>query len=164
MKRFKWKSTLPELQFCWINSCHCVVCTTAPTERSEPESWPPPLVWRRGRPPVTSGGRWHAGRPWRRRLCLWWAATTCYHCCFLCALQAFYLTTYTDARTLELLLATIFQPHNSYCLHVDAKVSAILQSNISTYDGVWVLPYIPVHQQAKSHLIDYFTEITKEHF
>ena len=57
---------------------------------------------------------------------------TCHQCFFLSVSQAFYLTTYTDARSLELLLATIFQPHNSYCVHVDAKVTNIQQmSNIS---------------------------------
>ena len=34
---------------------------------------------------------------------------------------AYFLTVYTDARILELSLATIFRPHNSYCLHIDKK-------------------------------------------
>ena len=34
---------------------------------------------------------------------------------------AYFMTVYTDARTLELTLATIFRPHNSYCLHIDKK-------------------------------------------
>ena len=34
---------------------------------------------------------------------------------------AYFMTVYTDARILELTLATIFRPHNSYCLHIDKK-------------------------------------------
>ena len=33
------------------------------------------------------------------------------------------MTAYTDARALELLLSVIFTPHNSYCIHIDPKVS-----------------------------------------
>ena len=32
---------------------------------------------------------------------------------------AYAITAYMDSRNLELLLATIFRPHNSYCLHID---------------------------------------------
>ena len=34
---------------------------------------------------------------------------------------AYFITAYTDARQLELLLATVFRPHNAYCIHVDSK-------------------------------------------
>jgi len=34
---------------------------------------------------------------------------------------AYFITAYTDARNLELMLATIFRPHNSYCVHIDPK-------------------------------------------
>ena len=34
---------------------------------------------------------------------------------------AYVITAFTDARNVELTLATIFRPHNSYCLHIDAK-------------------------------------------
>ena len=34
---------------------------------------------------------------------------------------AYLMTVYTDARMVELTLATIFRPHNSYCLHIDRK-------------------------------------------
>ena len=33
---------------------------------------------------------------------------------------------------------------------------------MSAYDDVWVLPYIPVHQQCQSQLIDSFTEMIKK--
>ena len=32
---------------------------------------------------------------------------------------AYAITAYMDSRNLELLLASIFRPHNSYCLHID---------------------------------------------
>ena len=34
---------------------------------------------------------------------------------------AYVLTVFSDPRNIELTLATIFRPHNSYCLHVDPK-------------------------------------------
>ena len=45
--------------------------------------------------------------------------------------QGFYLTVYTDARNLEILLSTIFRPHNSYCIHVDPKADAQFISTVS---------------------------------
>ena len=32
---------------------------------------------------------------------------------------AYFITAFTDSRNLELTLATIFRPHNSYCIHID---------------------------------------------
>ena len=34
---------------------------------------------------------------------------------------AYFITAFTDARNLELMLATIFRPHNRFCLHIDPK-------------------------------------------
>ena len=34
---------------------------------------------------------------------------------------AYVITAFTDARNLELTLASIFRPHNSYCIHIDQK-------------------------------------------
>ena len=34
---------------------------------------------------------------------------------------AYVMTVDSDPRNIELTLATIFRPHNSYCLHVDPK-------------------------------------------
>ena len=34
---------------------------------------------------------------------------------------AYVMTLFSDPRNIELTLATIFRPHNSYCLHVDPK-------------------------------------------
>ena len=34
---------------------------------------------------------------------------------------AYVMTVVYDPRNIELTLATIFRPHNSYCLHVDPK-------------------------------------------
>lgn len=34
---------------------------------------------------------------------------------------AYAMTVFSDARNIELSLATIFRPHNSYCLHIDPK-------------------------------------------
>ena len=34
---------------------------------------------------------------------------------------AYVMTVINDPRNIELTLATIFRPHNSYCLHVDPK-------------------------------------------
>jgi len=36
---------------------------------------------------------------------------------------AYYITAYTDARNFELLLSTIFRPHNALCVHLDPKAS-----------------------------------------
>ena len=38
---------------------------------------------------------------------------------------AYFITAYTDARQLELLLATVFRPHNAYCIHVDSKADSV---------------------------------------
>ena len=43
---------------------------------------------------------------------------------------AYFLTVYTDARILELSLATIFRPHNSYCLHIDKKAEEMFKRTI----------------------------------
>ena len=37
----------------------------------------------------------------------------------------------SDPRTLELSLATIFRPQNSYCIHVDHKSSALFRSTVA---------------------------------
>jgi len=42
----------------------------------------------------------------------------------------FYITAYTDARNLEILLSTIFRPHNSYCIHVDSKAEPIFINTV----------------------------------
>ena len=34
---------------------------------------------------------------------------------------AYVMTVFSDPRNIELSLATIFRPHNSYCLHIDEK-------------------------------------------
>ena len=41
------------------------------------------------------------------------------------------MTVYTDARTLELTLATIFPPHNSYCLHISLFEKMKNRSNLT---------------------------------
>jgi len=43
---------------------------------------------------------------------------------------AYFLTVYTDARILELTLATIFRPHNSYCIHIDKKAEEMFKRTI----------------------------------
>ena len=43
---------------------------------------------------------------------------------------AYFLTVYADARTLELSLATIFRPHNSYCIHIDKKAGEMFKRTI----------------------------------
>ena len=43
---------------------------------------------------------------------------------------AYFLTVYTDARILELTLATIFRPHNSYCLHIDKKAGEMFKRTV----------------------------------
>ena len=36
---------------------------------------------------------------------------------------AYVITAFSDPRNVELSLATIFRPHNSYCVHIDQKSS-----------------------------------------
>ena len=36
---------------------------------------------------------------------------------------AYVITAFSDPRNVELSLATIFRPHNSYCVHIDPKSS-----------------------------------------
>ena len=43
---------------------------------------------------------------------------------------AYFITAYTDARQLELLLATVFRPHNAYCIHVDSKADPEFQQTV----------------------------------
>ncbi len=40
---------------------------------------------------------------------------------------AYAMTVFSDPRNIELSLATIFRPHNSYCLHVDPKSSSLFR-------------------------------------
>ena len=54
----------------------------------------------------------------------------------------------SDPRNLELSLATIFRPQNSYCVHVDHKSSALFRSTVSNmlecyrrkYPGSYIYP------------------------
>ena len=54
----------------------------------------------------------------------------------------------SDPRNLELSLATIFRPQNSYCVHVDHKSSALFRSSVSNmlecyrrkYPGSYIYP------------------------
>ena len=43
---------------------------------------------------------------------------------------AYFITAFTDARNLELLLGTIFRPHNSYCIHIDQKSDPIFSRTV----------------------------------
>ena len=43
---------------------------------------------------------------------------------------AYVLTIFSDPRNIELTLATIFRPHNSYCLHVDPKSDDMFRSGL----------------------------------
>ena len=48
---------------------------------------------------------------------------------------AYAMTVFSDARNIELSLATIFRPHNSYCLHIDPKSDHVFRcENISAID------------------------------
>ena len=40
---------------------------------------------------------------------------------------AYAMTVFSDPRNIELSLATIFRPHNSYCLHIDPKSSYVFR-------------------------------------
>ena len=54
----------------------------------------------------------------------------------------------SDPRNLELSLATIFRPQNSYCVHVDHKSSSLFRSTVanllecyrSRYPGSYIYP------------------------
>ena len=43
---------------------------------------------------------------------------------------AYFITAFTDSRNLELMLATIFRPHNSYCVHIDSKSDPIFSRSV----------------------------------
>ena len=43
---------------------------------------------------------------------------------------AYFITAFTDARNLELMLATIFRPHNSYCVHIDPKADPVFRRSV----------------------------------
>ena len=55
---------------------------------------------------------------------------------------------FSDPRHLELTLATIFRPHNSYCVHVDHKSSVLFRSTVANllecyrrkYPGSYIYP------------------------
>ena len=51
---------------------------------------------------------------------------------------AYVMTVFSDPRNIELTLATIFRPHNSYCLHIDPK-----SDHIFRYDKKGVPPKMP---------------------
>ena len=43
---------------------------------------------------------------------------------------AYFITAFTDARNIELMLASIFRPHNSYCVHIDPKSDSIFSRTV----------------------------------
>merc|ERR1712198_105609 len=43
---------------------------------------------------------------------------------------AYVITAFTDPRNVELSLATIFRPHNSYCIHIDQKSDKIFRETL----------------------------------
>ena len=59
---------------------------------------------------------------------------------------AYFITAFTDARNLELMLATIFRPHNSYCVHIDPKsdpmFSRTIQQLLTCYRARYPKSYI----------------------
>ena len=43
---------------------------------------------------------------------------------------AYVMTVFSDPRNIELSLATIFRPHNSYCLHIDPKSDHVFRETL----------------------------------
>jgi len=43
---------------------------------------------------------------------------------------AYVITAFTDPRNVELSLATIFRPHNSYCIHIDKKSDTLFRETL----------------------------------
>ena len=44
---------------------------------------------------------------------------------------AYFITAFKDPRNLELMLKTIFRPHNAYCIHVDQKADELFHRTVS---------------------------------
>ena len=68
-------------------------------------------------------------------------------------------TVFSDPRNLELTLATIFRPHNSYCVHVDHKSDILFRSTVSSllecyrtrFPGSYIYPATVSHEVYWGH-------------
>ena len=50
---------------------------------------------------------------------------------------AYVITAFSDPRNLELSLATIFRPHNSYCVHIDTKSDPVFRESVENMLGCY---------------------------
>ena len=79
---------------------------------------------------------------------------------------AYFITAYTDARNLELMLATIFRPHNSYCVHVDPKsdpvFSRAVQQILTCYRARYPDSYIHTSSRAVPVFYMHFSIVEAE--
>ena len=79
---------------------------------------------------------------------------------------AYFITAFTDARNLELMLATIFRPHNSYCIHVDPKSDPIfsraVQQILSCYRARYPHSYIHTSSRSVSVFYMHFSIVEAE--
>ncbi len=46
---------------------------------------------------------------------------------------AYVMTVFSDPRNIELTLASVFRPHNGYCLHVDPKSDHVFRYDNRTF-------------------------------
>ena len=58
---------------------------------------------------------------------------------------AYFITAFKDPRNLELILKTIFRPHNAYCIHVDPKAGELFQRTVQQILNCYKQKYPDAH-------------------
>ena len=69
---------------------------------------------------------------------------------------AYFIITHTDARSMELMLATIFRPHSSYCIHIDPKSAPIFIRTVQQILDCYKAKYPGSHALVSSQSVSVF--------
>ena len=68
---------------------------------------------------------------------------------------AYVITAFSDPRNLELSLATIFRPHNSYCIHIDTKSDLMFRClyDINTRSRFIIARYVLLCRESVENML-----------
>ena len=69
---------------------------------------------------------------------------------------AYFITAFKDPRNLELMLKSIFRPHNAYCIHVDPKADELFRRTVQQILHCYKQKYPEAHVFRSSQSIPVF--------
>ena len=69
---------------------------------------------------------------------------------------AYVITFFSDPRNMELSLATIFRPHNSYCVHIDNKTDPMVRDTMLNILNCYSMKYPDSYIQPSSRSTDVY--------